>query len=92
MNYQIVILPAAQREIEKLPKKMAQSIIEKIHSLGVEPRPFGYKKLNNFNLSNLKIKPLYRIRVGDFRIIYAIENTILNITIVKVAHRSGVYE
>ncbi len=53
MSYQILILPSAEKEINKLPINAAKVIFEKIYQLAENPRPFGYKKLNNFKLPNL---------------------------------------
>lgn len=92
MPYTIVITASAEREIRKLPIQVQDEIFDKIESLKTEPRPYGYKKLNNFKVPNLKLKPLFRVRVGDYRIVYAIQDTTITITIAKVANRKEVYE
>ena len=50
-----------------------------------------HKKLTNFNVANVT-GDLYRIRIGDYRAIYTIEDDILRVLVVKVAHRKEVYE
>lgn len=92
MKYQIVFTASAEREIRKLPADVQDEIFEKIGSLLDNPRPHGYKRLTNFKVPNLKLKPLYRIRVGDYRIIYAIQDNIITVTVAKIAHRKEVYE
>lgn len=92
MSYQIIILPSAEKEINKLPVTIAKDIFQKIYQLAENPRPYGYKKLNNFKLPNLKIKPLYRVRVGDYRIVYAIQDNIVTVTVAKIANRKEIYE
>jgi len=56
----------------------------KIDGLRVNPRPNGSKKLN-------KEDPLYRIRVGDYRVVYQIQDKILLVLILKVGHRRDIY-
>ncbi|HEY9125250.1 MAG TPA: type II toxin-antitoxin system mRNA interferase toxin, RelE/StbE family [Bacteroidales bacterium] len=55
-----------------------------ISNLGNNPRPFGYKKL--------KGEDAYRIRIGDYRIIYEIDDTIIVVTVVSVGHRKEIYK
>lgn len=92
MKYHIILTTSAEREIRKLPAEVQDEIFEKIESLEENPRPHGYKRLTNFKVSNMKFKPLYRVRVGDYRIVYAIQDNIITVTIAKIAHRKEVYE
>ncbi len=62
-RYQISLEPRAERELEKVPSSEFSKIDQAILDLGSEPRPFGVKKLDD---------KLYRIRVGDWRVLYAI--------------------
>lgn len=83
-RYRILIKPSAVKEIEKIPfKKDRQRIVSKISGLAENPRPRGCEKLSS--------QDKYRIRQGRYRIIYAIEDTDLIVTVVKVAHRKNVY-
>ena len=68
MKYQIIFTASAEREIRKLPADVQDEVFEKVQNLGDNPRPHGYKRLTNFKVPNLKFKPLYRIRVGDYTI------------------------
>lgn len=83
--YQVVVSKQAAKEIEKLSAKVVQRIIPQIVSLGDNPRPSGCKKLKGS-------QDLYRIRVGDYRVIYSIEDTILVVDVRRVAHRRDVYD
>ncbi len=92
MPYKIVITSSAEREIKKLPANIQDEIFEEIESLKNNPRPYGYKKLNNFKVPSLQLKPLYRVRTGGYRIVYAIQDDIITITIAKVGNRKEIYE
>ncbi len=85
MNYQILIKPAAQRQIKKLTPAVQKSLIALIESLAIEPRPSGCKKLKGR-------QDQYRVRSGDYHIIYSIEDDALIVRIIKVGHRRDVYE
>lgn len=83
-NYRIVIKKSAAKEIEKILKKDRVKIIEKIRSLASDPHPIGSKKLSG--------QEKYRIRQGDYRILYQVINEELVITVVKVGHRRDIYD
>lgn len=83
-DYKIEIKKSAQKELKSLPSKELKKVIEKISSLAINPRPTGCKKLSG--------DEKYRIRVGNYRVLYSIEEDILTIFIVKVGHRKDVYE
>lgn len=72
------------KEIQQIPKDFRVRIIETIDSLATNPRPNGVKKLENFTNS-------YRVRVGQYRIVYQIEDRQLIVEVVKVANRKEVY-
>lgn len=82
-NYKIEIKKSAIKEIENLPKKTLARVIEQIKTLSDDPRPNGCKKLSG--------DEKYRIRVGDYRILYLIEEKIITVFVVKIAHRKEVY-
>ena len=89
--YEIVISEKADKELDKLPAKVADKILDKIEILATDPKPRKHKKLTNFHVANVT-GDLYRIRIGDYRAIYTIEDEILRVLVVKVAHRKEVYE
>lgn len=82
--YQIEIKREAQRAIKRLPRPLIRRITAAIEDLAAEPRPHGSKKL--VGLDNH-----YRIRVGDWRISYAIYDDLLLILVVEIAPRGGAY-
>jgi mRNA interferase RelE/StbE len=84
IDYKIEIKKSAQKELKNLPDKALKKVIEKIGSLVTNPRPAGCKKLSG--------DEKYRIRIGNYRVLYSIEDEILVIFIVKVGHRKDVYE
>ena len=83
-KYKIQIKPSAVKELEKLPGKDLQKIISKIKSLSGDPRPPGCEKLSG--------DEKYRIRQGNYRIVYAIEDDILIVFVVKIVHRRDIYK
>ncbi len=84
MTYHITILPSAGRQIAALPRQIQHRIQSKIDSLAEVPRPPGAKALHG-------TKGYIRLRVGEFRIIYRVEDKRLLILIVSVAHRREAY-
>ncbi len=83
-DYKIEIKKSAQKEIKNLPNKELKKVIDKIGSLAKDPRPAGCKKLSG--------EEKYRVRVGNYRVLYSIEDDVLVIYIVRVGHRKDVYE
>ncbi len=83
--YQVVVSKQAAKEIEKLTADVVQRIIPQILALADNPRLNGCKKLKGSN-------DIYRIRVGDYRVVYSIEDTILVVDVRRVAHRRDVYD
>ena len=82
-NYSIEIKKSASKEIAKLPKTILSRILEKIRLLESDPRPTGCKKLS--------ADEKYRIRVGNYRVLYEIVDDRLIVYVVKVSHRKDVY-
>lgn len=82
-NYQIEFTTSASKQLKKLPKEQQSRIQAKIDELADNPRPDGVVKLTN--------SENYRIRVGNYRIVYDIFEDILLISVVKVSHRKDVY-
>jgi len=84
--YNIVFKKSAEKELEKIPTSNLKRIGNAIDELAVNPRPAGCKKLEG------RKEKLWRIRVGDYRVIYLIEDTIQIVEIRKVGHRRDIYE
>lgn len=83
IQYQIIIMPAAQKTLSKLPKKLQLRIQGAITTLASNPLPPVAKKLVG--------RDTYRLRVSDYRIVYSIHENILTVRIVSVGHRSEIY-
>jgi mRNA interferase RelE/StbE len=81
--YLIEVRRRAQRVLDKLPKSDFQAVIEAIKDLAQTPRPRGIEKV--------KSTGLWRIRQGDYRIIYAIDDNERLVTVVRVGHRREIY-
>lgn len=84
MRYQIRLAPGAERQLRKLQKKEQRRIGRRIDALAEDPRPVGVEKLSGED-------DFYSIRVGDWRIIYTIEDDILVVLVLKVGHRRDIY-
>ncbi|WP_354246695.1 type II toxin-antitoxin system RelE/ParE family toxin [Arthrobacter sp. UYEF20] len=76
--------PKALKELAKLDKPVARRVIQAIDALSVDPRPSGVRALVGY-------PNLWRIRVGDYRVVYTIRDTELVVLTLRVAHRSSVY-
>lgn len=91
--YKVEISRKALKELEKLPKDFIRKFREKFQELAENPyHVAGTKKLINPKSLGIDLDEVYRVRVGDYRAIYSVENNILTIYILKVAHRKEVYE
>ena len=84
MPYKIDFTKGALKELQKLPKDIQTNVLEHILLLVDEPRPNGCKKL-------IGEENIWRVRVGKYRIVYSIEDGILLIEIIRIAHRKDVY-
>jgi mRNA interferase RelE/StbE len=83
MSYEIKLTTRAEKQFLKLSVSIQKRIAEKIDALAINPYPQGSKKLSGLDA--------YRIRIGDYRVIYQIHDDILLITIIKIGHRREVY-
>jgi mRNA interferase RelE/StbE len=82
-SYRIVFKQSVAKDLRPIPKKDVQRILKRIDGLADDPRPVGVEKLGG--------DEKYRIRQGNYRILYVIEDDIITVTIVKVGHRRDVY-
>ena len=82
-SYSLDVRKSAAKEIAALPKRECAAIVAKIRGLGNEPRPHGAEKLSGDDK--------YRVRHGDYRVVYEIDDAKKRVTIVRVAHRREVY-
>lgn len=84
MKYVVRIVPAARKQLARLPQAAQTRLDEHINSLADKPRPFGCKKLVGEGNR-------YRIRVGSYRILYSIRDDQLLVLVLKVGPRRDVY-
>jgi mRNA interferase RelE/StbE len=84
-SYTVEIKPSARKELEALPDNVLTRVVRKIDSLAHIPRPSGCKKLKGY-------KDQWRMRVGDWRVIYIIDDAARHIDITRVAHRREAYD
>ena len=84
MNYKVVIDKKVLKKLEKISDPHYKALKDSILALEAEPRPFGVLKL--------KGRSGYRIRVGNYRVIYEIEDSIKIVEILDVGHRGDIYE
>lgn len=83
-SYRIDYAKSVDKDFRKLPKKIADRIAASIDKLAANPRPPGCVKLVGFDSE-------YRIRVGDYRIIYQINDNVLVILVLEIGHRKDIY-
>lgn len=84
-EYRVDFTAAAARQVKKLPRPARERVIVAIQGLGEDPRPSGAKKL-------VGEKTAWRIRIGDYRVIYDLFDTELTVTIVRAGHRRDIYK
>lgn len=82
-SYSLRIKPSAVKELEVLPTKDRRKIIARIEGLASEPRPHGCEKLSGLEQ--------YRVRQGDYRVVYSVDDGTRLVLVVKVGHRRDVY-
>jgi mRNA interferase RelE/StbE len=82
-SYNVLIKPSAAKELERLPDKVRRQIAKRIASLADRPRPIGCEQLTG--------EDLYRIRQGDYRVVYSIADAALTVLVVRIGNRREVY-
>ena len=83
--YVVKLEKRARRELDALGADLQRRIIAALEELAREPRPSGVKKLKGE-------KNAWRVRVGDYRIVYEIQDGVLVVLVIRIAHRREVYE
>ena len=84
MTYRIEFKPSAVKSLAALPKKIQRRIAVKVDALAEDPHPRGVESLKGRD-------NLHRIRVGDYRIIYEVQDEVLLVLVVRVGHRKEIY-
>lgn len=82
-SYSLLIKRSAAKELEHLSAKDRRRIAAKVQALAAEPRPPGAERLSG--------QEKYRIRQGDYRVVYAVDDSIETVTVVRIGHRRDVY-
>ena len=82
-SYKLLIKPSAAKELEAAPKQDRKRIVAKMERLASNPRPPSSEKLSG--------EEKYRLRQGDYRVLYSIDDAGTTVTIVKIGHRRDVY-
>ena len=83
MKFQIILPKSVQKELDRLPDEILNRILARLAALEVNPRPADVKKL--------KGRAAWRIRVGEYRVIYEIHDRVLQIIVITVGHRREIY-
>ena len=84
MTYSVRLSAAAQRDLDRLDTATTERVLRRVESLTANPRPHGVEKMAGPD-------DLYRVRAGDWRIIYQIADRVLSVLVVKIGHRREVY-
>ena len=82
-EYEIYFKESVWKELKKVSKKDLKKILTRIENLRDDPRPMGCEKLSAHEL--------YRVRQGNYRIVYSIQDIELTVWVIKVGHRKNVY-
>lgn len=83
-RYTVIVERQVEKALRRLPKQVLARVDRLLLSLADEPRPAGCKKLRGY-------ETLYRLRVGDWRLIYAIEDDELVVLVIEIAPRGEAY-
>jgi mRNA interferase RelE/StbE len=82
-SYRLLIKPSAAKELEAVPRRDRRRLAMRMRDLAQQPRPPGAEKLSGHDL--------YRVRQGNYRILYEIVDQDLTVTVIKIGHRRDVY-
>lgn len=84
MAYALAWKRSALKDARALPRDVAARVVATAEALAVDPHPPGSRKLSGTNRT-------YRVRVGDYRIVYSVYDSTLTVEVIRVGHRSSVY-
>jgi mRNA interferase RelE/StbE len=84
-RYRVALTASAEKELHGLPAKVVARIISRLEDLAETPRPSGCKKLKGGD-------NVWRVRVGDYRIVYEIDDAGKTVDVTRIAHRREAYE
>lgn len=83
MRYQVILPKSVQKELDRLPDDATKRVLARLAELEKKPPPLGVKKL--------KGRSAWRIRAGDYRVIYEIHDRVLQVFVITLGHRREVY-
>jgi mRNA interferase RelE/StbE len=84
VSYKLIFKPSVEKDLRSLPQAVVKRVVGRIEALGESPFPHGSIKLAG-------AEELYRLRVGDYRIVYAVDQDLRQIVVCYVRHRRDVY-
>jgi mRNA interferase RelE/StbE len=84
-SYAVELKRSARKELESLPDAVLARVVRRVESLTNDPRPAGCKKLKGY-------KDHWRVRIGDWRVVYIIDDTNKLVSVTRIAHRREVYD
>ena len=82
-SYRLLIKPSAVKELEALPQKDRRRVVRRVRALAEHPRPPGAEKLTGLEL--------YRVRQGDYRVLYEVADAAETVTVITIGNRRDVY-
>ena len=82
-EYEILFKESVWKDLRKIPKSDLKKILSRIETLGDDPRPVGSEKITG--------EELYRVRQGNYRIIYSIQDNEPTVCVIRVGHRKDIY-
>ena len=86
MSYSLSFKGSADKEFRHLPAEVRQRVAAAVEALKANPRPIGVESLAG------QLKGLHRIRIGDYRVVYQVDDEARSITVTRVGHRGKVYQ
>ena len=84
-SYRVEVKPSAKKELERLSNRLIARITRRLETLAPNPRPPGCKKLKGGDKE-------WRVRVGDYRVVYIVDDQELLVEVTRIRHRKDVYE
>jgi mRNA interferase RelE/StbE len=84
-SYHVALTSSAEKELRRLPRQLVARIIARLENLAANPRPQDSKKLKGGDRE-------WRIRIGDYRVVYTIDDAKALVEVTRIRHRSDVYE
>ena len=82
-SYKVLIKPSAVKELEAVPAKDRRKVVAKIRALATDARPRGSEKLSG--------QERYRLRQGNYRVVYAIDDAEQTVLVIKIGNRRAIY-